>query len=442
MIARLNTAKRVARPGHLQDIPEWDTVPTETHAHEVAILMRGKRHRLVMCIRHRVFGWLGVCLCVVSGYACTQVNTPTAGRPGDPLPDLTPEQHERFAAGKALFDREYTPQDGLGPLFNQARCSSCHDLPALGGTGTETVVKATRFEDGSCDLLESEGGDNIQQRATQELAALGISYETPPTSANRITDVTSPSLFGLGLIEAIPFDVIETRADPNDRDNDGISGRTGATLNGARGRFGRKADFSTIHDFVAAAFGAEMGLTTPQRLAEETPNGIALPDSVDLAADPEVSAGKLALVVDFIRFLVPGAPESPSDPATRDTLRRGEQLFLQTGCAGCHVPGMQTGRSGDPAFDQKTVALYSDLLLHDLGPESRGICGVGASDTEHRTARLMGVRHRVGWMHNGAGATLQAAIAMHGGEATGVRGRFQRLSFGDQQRLLRFVASR
>lgn len=83
--------------------------------------------------------------------------------PGEPLSDLTENELGRFLLGKAVFSRLTTVEEGLGPSFNQTRCSACHALPVDRGSGSmETLLrKARRFEDGSCDLLEEEGGDLI-----------------------------------------------------------------------------------------------------------------------------------------------------------------------------------------------------------------------------------------------------------------------------------------
>src|SRR5688572_27779116 len=61
------------------------------------------------------------------------------GEPGAPLAGLNHPELASFAAGRKLFDHEFTPEEGLGPAFNDRRCSSCHDLPVLGGAGADNV---------------------------------------------------------------------------------------------------------------------------------------------------------------------------------------------------------------------------------------------------------------------------------------------------------------
>jgi CxxC motif-containing protein (DUF1111 family) len=357
-----------------------------------------------------------------------------------PLGGLTAPQLERFRAGAAMFDRRFAPEDGLGPLFNQDRCSSCHDLPALGGTGVELVVKATRWvPPATCDILASEGGDNFQTHATPALAALGVKREFVPPSANGLTRLVPPALFGLGLMDAIPEAALEALADPDDRNGDGVSGRLGRTTDGRVGRFGQKADVATLVEFVDAALRTELGLTTMLHPAEETINGRPIPPAADPVPDPEVDS-TLWLLADFVRFLAAPAPAIPSSKAERDSIRRGEGIFRRVGCPACHVRELRTGPSADPAFDRQPVPLYSDMLLHDLGPGLADICAPGATPSELRTARLAGVRFRLALLHDGRASTFSEAILAHAGEAAASRDAFGRLGPGEQAYLVKFLS--
>ncbi|NNM32717.1 MAG: hypothetical protein HKO53_06605, partial [Gemmatimonadetes bacterium] len=85
-------------------------------------------------------------LCGLSACAGESVPGPLVeAAPGEPLPGLTSVELGQFSSGKALFGRPFTPEEGLGPLFNQERCVSCHDLPSSGGHGAEPVTKVTHF---------------------------------------------------------------------------------------------------------------------------------------------------------------------------------------------------------------------------------------------------------------------------------------------------------
>ena len=370
---------------------------------------------------------------------------PDAGRavmaePGQPLPGITAADSARFAAGRLLFDRDFTAAEGLGPIFNQRRCASCHDLPALGGYGAEPVHKVTRWDAAAsrCDLLADQGGDVIQSQVTDALRAAGVLPEAVPGGATASALVKPPSLFGAGLIDAIPDSAILARADPDDADGDGISGRAGMTADGRFGRFGRRGEFASLHDFVAGALLLEMGITSAEHPLEERRNGEPLAPGRDPAPDPEIAPETLALIVDFVRFLaVPATPTGSA--ALDDSLRAGRRAFDRAGCDACHTPRMTTGPNADPALDRKVVPLYSDLLLHDLGPGLTSICGPGAGPSEFRTAPLMGLRLRQPFLHDGRAGNIEEAIEAHGGEADASRSRYRQLDEGARAALLRFL---
>ena len=370
------------------------------------------------------------------GVSCAPTEEATAA-PGEPIPGLDSVQLEAFRDGRALFDRDFTPEQGLGPLFNQRRCSSCHDLPAVGGMGAEFARKATRFEGGRCDLLVKQGGDMFQIRATPLLEAHGIASDPMPVEANAFARISAPPLFGAGLIEAIPENEILKRADPDDRDGDGVSGRPGTALAGGLGRFGRKGTFGTIRSFVIGALAGEMGITTVENMKEEQPGGQPLPAAADPAADPELDSAGVAALSNFVRMLAAPAREVPAAPAARDSIERGAREFERIGCAACHTPVMRT----ETRTRRVVVRLYSDLLLHDMGPEAASVCAPHALPSEWLTPPLMGLRHRQQFLHDGRAQRVEAAIGAHGGEAQASRDRFESLGIARREELLRFLRS-
>jgi CxxC motif-containing protein (DUF1111 family) len=382
-----------------------------------------------------------VAVCI--GVACSSGGYDKVARePGEPLPGLSESELARFNEGKALFDRSYYPEEGLGPLYAQTRCSSCHDLPVLGGRGEEGQSRGTRFvPPDNCDLLEHEGGDNIQTATTPILRALGITSERLPPSATAYASMAPPALFGIGLIEAIPEEVILAREDPDDTDGDGISGRAGRTRDGRLGRFRSKGDRAALTDMSAGGFTFELGLTTPAFPDELTVNGVPVPPETDPTPEPEMDQHSVDLVTDYIRFLAPPVSKAPESRTARDTLEAGAELFQRIGCAKCHTPSMQTGPSEVAALDRKTVNLWSDLLLHDLGEEMAGLCGPNATPTEYRTAMLMGLRFKAEYMADGRAWNLRQAIMLHGGEGATSRDAFDDLSSAWEGFLIRFLSS-
>ena len=374
--------------------------------------------------------------------ACTPDASVVSGEPGAPLPGLSPSDSGRFFAGRTLFNKVFTPDEGLGPAFNENQCSACHTVPAVGGTtGFERITKVSRFGGpGACDLLSHAGGENIRTNATPRLRASGVMAESIPAGATDTGRFLPPFLYGLGLIESIPEHTILDRADPGDEDGDGISGRAARAADGRLTRFGRKADIATIEEFTRSALHFEMGLTH-RREDRDRVNGVVASGDIDPVPEPEVDAATVSLLTDFVRFLVPPEAAAPRSAAHADTLARGRELFARAGCASCHTPAMRTGRGPIAALSHKTVNLYSDLLLHDMGPRLANVCGPDASPTELRTTPLMGLQHRQFLLHDGRVMDLREAILAHGGEAQAARDAFARLGWLRQEYLVMFLKS-
>ena len=137
----------------------------------------------------------------------------------------------------------------------------------------------------------------------------------------------------------------------------------------------------------------------------------------------------------FLRFLAP-----PPRGDITDLARRGEQVFAEIGCASCHVPALVTGASSNPVFDRRTVPLYSDLLLHDIGTGD-GIVQGDALGEEIRTPALWGLRIRRGLLHDGSAATAGEAILRHAQEAAEPRRFYTELASEDAAALLAFLDS-
>jgi len=383
---------------------------------------------------------VAVVVALTSLAGCRPTATDVARAAGEPLPGLTEAQLARFEEGRRYFEKQWTPEEGLGPLYMQGGCGSCHDLPTIGGAGVELLKEATRWDSvGGCDYLPAEGGPLIQDHATPLLQAAGITHEITPASATGWVSMEAPALYGLGLIEAIPDEIILSREDPDDSDGDGISGRASRLPDGRLGRIGHKAYRATILELAEGSFRRSLGLTVPRYPDEETVNGQPLPAGVDPVKDPEISQETLEAVADFIRFLAPAAQAAPTSEARADTLRWGEEVFHSLGCPACHVPSMRTGPNEVAALDRKTVNLYSDLLLHDLDPDRPTICGPTATPSEVRTARLMGLRFRSMYLHDGRAVSLDGAIREHGGEAAAARARYDELTLAARQYLITWL---
>ena len=369
-----------------------------------------------------------------------------AARLGDPLSGLGEAERGRFLLGRALFERVATADEGLGPLFNADRCVSCHDEPTAGGGGLGVPVrKATSFVAGRCDPLTGHGGDNLQARATAPAFAAGIGPEPIPPSATAVKQVVAPPLFGLGLLEAVPEEALAALADPGDDDGDGISGRL-PRRDGRALRFGRKGDAADLRAFVDLALRTELGLTTPEHPFEENAGGSPIPAAADPAPEPEMDEFGMGLLTDYVRYLAPPAPEHPADEATRQAVARGRWVFLEIGCAACHVPELRTSSAAAAPLADRPVRAYTDLLLHDLGGGGLGgpaedVCGYDAEPGEYRTAPLWGLGGRSRYLHDGSASNIAEAVEAHGGEGASVRGAFRALDPDDRAALIRFLSS-
>ena len=381
---------------------------------------------------------------------------PTAGAPGfivvpaslgTALPQLDATLLSRFNAGRVVFTTVFTPQTGLGPLFNSVSCASCHEQPVVGGSGNndpaeggeDVELHATAFHGAGvpCDNLASVGGPVIQKQLTPALSdVLHITAEPIPAAATDSGHRTTPDLFGLGLLDAVPDAEILALADPLDLNGDGISGRPNRTADGRLGRFGRKAQVATLREFNTDAFVMEMGITDPGNQTEQTIGGMPLPPGVDPLPEPEISAEQFDAADAFVRFLAP-PPRAPLDL----TGVQGAGVFGRIGCASCHVPLLVTGNNPVPALQFRKVLAYTDLLLHDMGPDLADICLGDAQPSEFRTEPLMGLRFATAFLHDGRAATVAQAIELHGGEGLAARNRFLQLNKFERGALLKFLGS-
>ena len=370
--------------------------------------------------------------------AAPQINTEVldfAAELGGPLPDLTPHQQDLFARGLGVFQTAFTPATGLGPLFNNAACSDCHEAPVVGGSGEEVETHQSAFHGGACDDLSAIGGPVIQDSVTPALQALGIDKEPLLPEATGTAHRTTPNVLGFDLLEAVPAAEILALADPLDLDGDGISGRPNRTADGRLGRFGRKAQVATLREFTAGAFLNEMGITSPDQLTDQTIRDEPLPEGADPTPEPELTQEDLIATTRFMQL------SAPPPPLPRGLVEvQGFFTFVRIGCASCHVPTLVTGPSRVAALNFQVVHAYTDLLLHKMGPDLADICLGRARPGEFRTEPLMGLRFKETFLHDGRAASIEEAVQAHAGEATGARDRFMGLSASERDAILKFLS--
>ncbi len=379
---------------------------------------------------------------------------------GEPLPDASAARRESFERGREVFKRRFTPEMGLGPLFNVTSCGACHERPVPGGSAgryRNFILQGQSLPDGS---FVATGVKGVQDHYSRE----GLARHPDDEQTNRRALRNPIPFFGVGLLAALDDEEIARRADPDDLDGDGISGRVNYDR-GFVGRFGRKSQTVSIEGFIRGPLFNHAGITTdplsdellarlpvpsargqsprPESAAGFAPPAgplgrlrlaqAAAPDEPtfdeDGVPDPEMPAQDLFDLVSFAMLLAPPAPDPPSAES-----EAGAELFGQIGCDGCHVPALASERGRLP--------VYSDLLLHDMGPElADGIVMKEASGSEFRTQPLWGIAAVGPYLHDGSADTLAEAIARHGGEAATSRDSYLALSSSERDRIVTFLRS-
>lgn len=283
------------------------------------------------------------------------------------------------------------------------------------------------------------------------------------------------ALFGAGLIDAIPDKVLEAAAKRTYKDYPKVSGRLAKLPDGKIGRYGWKAQKATLRDFTVTACAVELGLHVPEHPQSGDPNK---PEYQPAGFD--LTKKECDALVKYLRDLPAPEMRKATHPAEKAYLTEGQALFAKVGCATCHTEDLAEAKG-----------IYSDLLLHDLGPElgdtgdygvflpdspggddgspvppiteltkpvhqgqQRGFLTkvaekpdeqpkdvVGASNLEWRTPPLWGVRDSGPYLHDGRAKTLEQAIAMHGGEAHKSALHFYSLKPEERQKVVFFLKS-
>jgi len=404
---------------------------------------------------------------------------------GGPLPGVAGLELQFFLAGQQAFQEvDSVPGTipntglGLGPRFNLDSCVGCHSQPAPGGTspfvnpqfavapkaGATNIVPSFVAIDGPVrDAFLRFRGDGTRDGQLVNLFTIAgrvdapgctISqpdFETLITSDNLGFRMPSP-MFGAGLVVSIGDDTIlqNMAADHALKQALGIAGHPNTLPNGTIGRLGWKAELNSIQLFVAGAYNAEIGVTNPLSRIEndpdpschfnQTPEDRFKPGAPTL---PEFFPDVVNFAF-FVGFLAPPAP-APDTPSSA----QGREIFGQVGCALCHTPSLQTAAVPNPALRGKTARLYSDLIVHHMGPGLADQLVVnGAGPDEFRTAPLWGLGQRIFLMHDGRARDLRDAINAHHGagdarfapsEANAVVDAFNALSEEQKQSVLDFL---
>ena len=410
------------------------------------------------------------------------------------------EHLQTFKLGNALFNKFWVASpsstqasDGLGPFYNARACQSCHlkdgrgQLPQSANERASSLVlqlkNATNDSwgpdpkygaqlhtaavtgidaEGSVTITHeplirtfSDGTKHVLQKPIYAVENLAYGELDDNT---RLSPRLAPAVHGLGLLESIDAADILAYADPDDNDNNGISGRANwqklANDQRALGRFGHKAAMSTVREQNVHALFTDMGLSSSaSSLSNPQGDCTALQTVCEtLAHGAQARLGKGEApdkVVDLITFYT----QNLAVPVRRDLsdpdVLKGKQLFYNSGCAACHTPKHVTARQAPQKELQfQLIWPYTDLLLHDMGKDLADNAGEGyATGTEWRTAPLWGiglaqtVNPSTSFLHDGRAKTLLDAVLWHGGEAQASLENVLTMNQQERRQLVRFLES-
>ncbi len=379
-----------------------------------------------------------------------------------PIESLSDDELRMHMDGDAVFNRSFTREDGVGPVFIATTCRSCHFNGGKGHPFNEIVRFGEWNTEGKFDEMLDKSGPQLQYRSID-----GYPAEEVPEAADGVVHLNPPALAGLGFLEALSEEDILSWEDVDDTDGDGISGRApyvypphyaldhtfildeplvnadGTML----GRFGKKSFSVNLFQQAARALNEDLGMTTSAENHDPF-NWKATPEQIeegDGVPNPEISDAMLDQLTFFLRSCAPPPRRNANSPAVLE----GEAIFAEIGCVKCHRPSFTTAKSRIDALSEKLVFPYSDMLLHDMGDGlDDGYTEGDAQTFEWRTPPLWGLglaeesQGGTGYyMHDGRATTLYDAIQAHGGEAASIKGNFNALEQTDQQYLIEFLRS-
>jgi len=418
--------------------------------------------------------------------------------------DVSRADELNFWTGLSLFRDPWViapsstrDRDGLGPLFITRSCITCHHDGGRGPMSPVGVHKPSSLllRLGSTlpniNAIDPNYGGQIQPRAIKllhpsvkeqpkEEAWLNLQYESitgvfadgepyqlqkPSYKLTKlaygelapnigVSPRYAPSIYGMGLLDAISEQDLLAQEDIDDSDSNGISAKYNRVLDvaskqsGAIGRFGFKAKHPTLNQQVAAAFNGDIGITSPMFAKENCTSAQKNCHVVSQLGEQqghEIPQKLLNLVNEFSAYI----GVQPARSLTSAKARQGRELFYASGCADCHTPSYTTISDYSlSALSNQKIWPYTDLALHDMGPGlADGVTEFDANGREWRTPPLWGIglQKRISgssnFLHDGRARSINEAILWHGGEAEHAQQQYISLSSSQRAALLKFVKS-
>jgi CxxC motif-containing protein (DUF1111 family) len=258
------------------------------------------------------------------------------------------------------------------------------------------------------------------------------------------------ALTGVGLLNNIPDATIRSLVG---RQKGEVS-----LVNGKVSRFGWKADQPKLIDQVAAALKNDLGVRNDLFPKTDCSNGCK--DGKAL-----LPLKTMEEIETYISLL--GVP--PRTDPTNPKVMAGEKIFRNIGCANCHVPTLTTGESKFKELSNQTIQPFTDLLLHDMGPDLADDSGkpnaskwrtaplwalknVRAANDNHTAKFPSGnimilwtdthkeaAKNRMQFLHDGRAESIQEAVLWHGGEATNVINAYKALTKEQREAIEAFL---
>ncbi len=401
---------------------------------------------------------------------------------------LTSAKEELHGFGDGAFEATFNSDNsqlnhGLGPIFNNQSCASCHigdgrgKAPNTGEALSSLLLRVSvdgQNEHGGPNPVPGFGGQLQQRGIFGVLAEAGVNvnylennyqfadgeayalrepqftftnaYATMPAGLMISPRMATP-VFGLGLLEAIDEANILAKADEFDANGDGVSGKPNYVYDvlsqtNKLGRFGWKAAQPSIIQQSAGAYVEDMGVTN---FIFKTESSYNQPQYDNKNDDTELGDSTLFAVAYYIKTLAVPARRNANDA----TVKKGKQLFKNIGCENCHTSLQKTAADmAFPELSNQIIYPYTDLLLHDMGtgladnrPDNK------ATGNEWRTSPLWGiglttvVNGHNNFLHDGRARNLTEAIMWHGGEADNSKNLFKSLTKTERDAVLKFLGS-
>ncbi len=369
-------------------------------------------------------------------------------------------------AARSVFMEIRTPEEGLGPIYNEVSCVSCHQNQGVGGAAQTLEFRAghvdgrrQRWQREVRHRFDTNGSSGAFVAATAVMAngtlvpnrSLINQRATCPDAQERMTDAEnvraarlSLPLFGDGFVEAVPDATLLALAKQNGGEaiQVPVVELSGVT---AVGRFGWKDQHASLLSFAGDASVNELGMTN-LLFPDESVVGVCASVSAS-APEPNDTNGDINELATFMRTLKVPPRHLPTDATALSDISAGEALFKKIGCATCHTETLVTAPARTPilggslmvpaAIGGKQFHPFGDYLLHDIGTGD-GIVQNSPDDTANkiRTMPLWGLSTRTQLMHDAKSATFTEAIQRHKNEAAGAERNFERLA--DTERILLF----